>query len=169
MITTSVYIEDWLDEGCPSTLEGWAHFLSGQSLLSADDGNRPLAQDGDTFAATEVQWHYVPAPRKQDGTYDLPECPDGFQYHAVAWGPGLAWSEDCMVSCRGDELVKRLIAEDRDATPEEDREDSKQQIASILAEYGDEPVEWVVLEGPQRKTRLVFHLKPPRCSFVEVA
>lgn len=160
MSAKSFYLDDFLDEGTPGDLDGWAQFMSGAW------GQKPMAKDGDVFRATETTWHYIAAPRKADGSYDVPACPPGLTYHAVAFGRGMGWDGDLMVSSRDPELVQLLVAEDRDAAPEEDMEDSRRQIARILAEYGTDNPEWVVFQGQERKLQVVFYGDPARFSEV---
>ena len=85
------------DEGCPSSLPGWANYLAGHEEWHGWAGDvAPLAQPGQEFAAFALAYRYAEAV-VTDGRVVLPPCPADCAIDAVVGSCGEGWTEDDMV------------------------------------------------------------------------
>lgn len=70
-----------------------------------------------------------------------------------------------MILSRSDDLIRKLIAEGRQATDEEDAVDAIRQAGQMLAEIGDEDVEYLVHRRVAEQDAVVtYRANPPRCE-----
>jgi hypothetical protein len=168
MERTSVYIDALVDEVCPSTLETWAKVIAGQADgygVALDEPVEPLEADGAILAATVVTYRYLRAERQRDGTWTIPDVPDGFRLHAFAFGPGDGWFADMMIEY-GDAFWDRMVHGGEDPCPEERAAELRAVALRRLAEESTDPEEWLVVEDGGKPAKVLFHLSPPRCELL---
>lgn len=110
----SYYLNNFADEILPvnaPTLDAWAAWLSKPD----EDWDRaePTA-DGTPFLATVyVEHDDIVATRGPDG-WSLSREPDGLDFAACRWGPGLGWDVDNILdAATGDAMRDWLRANDR--------------------------------------------------------
>lgn len=88
------YLVDFMCETppCDCTLGGWASYLAGQG----DDRPNALASDGQQFQARRSEYAWIGAVF-ESGNWVVSEPPEGFVYHAIAYGPEMGWSPEMIV------------------------------------------------------------------------
>lgn len=161
--TTGIYIDKFTDECTPFALTGWANFLAG--VEEWEDLDQIAVEDGEVFAAHQVTFYYLACPRGADGLYQIPDCPEGLTYLAIAYGCGLGWAPE-MIAGNSDAMFRRFLDADDVVSPEEEREDKRGELRRLLAEMGENPVEYVVAIGPDHPCRIRYRANPPRCEIV---
>lgn len=161
----ALFIASHTDEVSPCTADDWAAYLAGSENWHGEQRDA-LAKNGDRFAALIQPYRYVPTHRLADGTYQIEAPQPGWRLFALAIGDGKGWTSDMMIT-RSDDLHRQLMAEDRDATDEEDAADAIAEATLLLARDGGDPVEYLVHAGTMRNATVIYHTDPLRCDVIE--
>jgi hypothetical protein len=155
------YPHDYSDEVLPqdladTSLQGWARWLGkGGDKPGPDDDPDDFAgwetdipADGQEFRATETTWldDVIARRRGDEITFD-PPLPEGFDFAAVRFGPGLGWSADDILDA-SEPLAPQLLED-----------------YYGLSRIDDGDYELLAL-GQSREVVLVYRADPPRLEVV---
>lgn len=107
---TAYYVDKYTDEvvPCDTTLEAWAVWLAAPDL----DLLAP-ALDGDVFSISAMRFDEDIVARRNDGKWRFSRMPDGADFLAVRFGPGMGWDGDSIIFCggpMGSALIDHMLA-----------------------------------------------------------